>query len=242
MTPTLRRGLVLLAALGLALQLTAAPAATAESNTVKIVVPSEPVPAGEPVFVYLDGLASGQDAAFCPEPYLDVDPFHLRPRHGLFWTKTKGEHVLRAVAVSVVVIDGQPIPRVVFLRETIQVGEPEPDPDDPDPEPNPAGPWQVAVFHESDNRDNMSDDQLELVVGLKLRKELQAAGHGWVGSLDLNEIGPKGTIPERYRPFFEAAKDHKTPCVALAPKEGGAVRCYPLPENAAAFRKLLGGK
>jgi len=229
-------------ALGLLLLLACSipPATAQEPSAVKIVVPSEPVKAGEPVFVYLDGLASGQDAAFCPEPYLTVGPPHLVDRHGLFFTKTKGEHVLRAVAVSIVTIDGQAVPRVVFLRETIQVGEPEPGPDPPNPGPTPGGPWQVAIFHESDNRDNMSSDQLELLVGLGFRDEIEADGHRWVASFDVDELGPSGVVPARVRPFFQAAKDHAKPCVALAPVDGGAIQCYPLPKDAAAFKRLLG--
>jgi hypothetical protein len=129
-------------------------------------------------------------------------------------------------------------------------GGPEPVPPDPiPPEPNPTDKWQVMIFHESDNLDNMTLSQRELTSGLVLRKALEANGHRFLGALDYNALAkaskkcPDGSCasPE-LQAWLKSIEGKSMPCLAIAPLNGGDIRVFPLPANSASLFALLEGK
>jgi hypothetical protein len=97
--------------------------------------------------------------------------------------------------------------------------------------------WQVMLFHESDDLDNLPLERRELLVGLKFRQELEDAGHKFLGSFDRNSID--GAPSPDMREWWDAVANCRLPCVALAPMSGGEVSTYDLPADAQAFFELL---
>jgi hypothetical protein len=129
-----------------------------------------------------------------------------------------------------------------------------PDPPDPPDPPNPTSKWQVVFFHASGTLDNLPRAQIDMLSGLVFRDEVTAKGDRFVGSFNVDSVAKTvrtcdGTkcwttyaMPAELVPFFNAVKGDPMPRVAIAPINGGAVRDFPLPENAAAFWTLLGGQ
>jgi len=115
------------------------------------------------------------------------------------------------------------------------VGGSEPDPG-PDPQPGPVGPYQIAMFYEADQLDNYPAAQRALLTSLKYRQDLVKEGHVFLEVFEAAAI--QGSSP-RYKAFFDAVRGDALPRIAFAPKAGGKVVDYPLPENWEALQKLL---
>jgi hypothetical protein len=124
-------------------------------------------------------------------------------------------------AGSVVTIGGGPVP-----------------PPPPPPPPPPDQRWQIVFFHNSNDLDNYAPAQLSMLQGLKFRKSLVEKGHTFVGSYDVQSV-PSVSSATGLAQWFSAVKGKSMPRVALAPKDGGTIQDFPLPENAADLLKLL---
>jgi len=129
--------------------------------------------------------------------------------------------------------------------------EPDPDPDDGDDDPPlppvPDQMFQVMIFHESNDLDNLTRGQLDMISGLVFRNELEELGHTFEGGFDRDSIVAcvdgvchvrSGTDPT-LRIWWDNVDGHPLPCVAIAPIQGGSVEVFDLPADAAAMLELL---
>lgn len=229
----------------LAVSATAISAAAAPPPMPKITGPDklEPKQVG---FYLAEDVAPEMALIFWPESYLRTGPPYFLPLVSMMQADEPGEYQIRAMAIWIVSSPSGPRPAAVPLTKTVLV-EGEIDPPPPDPE----GPYQVAFFHQADTRDNLPTEQLAILSGLTFRQELIKRGHGFVGLFDPDEARPNRPLPADVKPFFDAIDaDPATPGIqpkplprmAIAPKEGGKVVTFPLPQNAAAFWRLLKGE
>lgn len=104
-------------------------------------------------------------------------------------------------------------------------------------EPPPDG-WQIAIFFESEDLDNMTLDQRELCSGLAFREEFEAAGNVFHGAFDASTVSDTGADPD-WEFLWDAVKTKPTPRLVAAPKGSGQVQDWPLPANAQALYSLL---
>jgi len=108
---------------------------------------------------------------------------------------------------------------------------------DDDDDPPPSGPWQIMMFYDGDQLDNYPAAQRALLTSLAIRIQLKNHGH------ILHEILEKKAIsvgvPSKYQSYVDAVKGDPLPRIALAPKDGGTVMDFPLPENREALQVLL---
>ena len=149
-------------------------------------------------------------------------------------------------------VSGETIATVKYTltRKDDVTPEPTPDPEpDPTPEPDPIPvdqKYSIAFFGESNDLDDgkLTPDQMLMFTSLTFRHELESNGHSFVGALDTNQCkdGKCGIVSQRLKPWYSAIAGQKMPCVALAPIDGGTIKCYPLPETKEALYKLLEGK
>jgi hypothetical protein len=135
--------------------------------------------------------------------------------------------------------------------------EPDPEPDpDPDPEPDPMPPdpdrkWQITIFHQSSDLDNMDIDQRELISGLRWREEFEEDGHNFVGGYNVDSVveceARGGSCPYPWSanvmPFWRTARGTDTPSISIAPNDGdgGEVITRPLPNSVDGLYELLEG-
>lgn len=166
-----------------------------------------------------------------------------------------------ASAIAIIDADGNTIMAVPYhVPEDGKIGKikwayykveriDKPDPVDPPDPPNPVNQkYSVCFFMESNELDDgvLTDDQMEMLVGLKFRKDLKAKGHNFVGSFDSNscESGKCKIVSKTLKPWFDnfASQKVKMPCVAIAPIEGGPIKFYPLPKTMAELDNLIGGE
>jgi len=142
--------------------------------------------------------------------------------------------------------------KAYILQHPVQVGkapDPGPDPPDPDPPipPDPNAKWQVRFFLGSDpagesQLDNLTDEQVDMLTGLKFRKEFKAKGHLWLG---VNRYGaiPEGGVSDALKPWWESVKGDPLPRIAFASRDtASTIQDYPLPKTKKAFWELLEGK
>ena len=128
-------------------------------------------------------------------------------------------------------------------------------PPPPPPPPPPTEKWQVTVFHQSDWLTNAGQGQLDMIAGRAFRDELVAKGHVFVGGFDVDALTPRGRLQcgpngcvvisppkelEPYSTWWKAIQGRAPPLLAIAPRDGGAVRVFPLPVDKAAVWQLLG--
>ena len=106
----------------------------------------------------------------------------------------------------------------------------------PPPPPPPNGKWQVMLFYQSSELDNMPLAQRELIAGRKFREDLAKRGHYFAGAFDVDAIvRTSGELTT----WWASVQGDPMPRVAVAPREGGDVAGYPLPADVAEFFKLL---
>jgi len=229
----------------------------AMADDITILGPTESIEPGEMVQIQLDGLAVSKlpsaRVIFWPRERVNVFPAQTwGGRPVIFFQAKKPDKYL------VSVVAGNDYGEII-----IQVGDPGPDPPLPPDPPDPPGPdtkFQVAIFHQSDRLDNMSRERIALVSGRKFRDELTSRGHSFVGGFDADaltaytkqECTARDCPPAPSRPlpsnlglspaWWQAIKGHSLPVVAIAPKEGGPIMVFPLPEDTEAMWALLENK
>lgn len=126
-----------------------------------------------------------------------------------------------------------------FVNEEAEFKVTGTDPPGPDPDPNPpnpAGPWQIMMFYEGDLLDNYSGGQRALLTSLKYKEDLEKNGNVFLEVLESAAINSGSA---KYKSFLNAAKGKQLPLLAIAPKNGGDVLTYPLPENYDKLVELL---
>lgn len=122
-------------------------------------------------------------------------------------------------------------------QAAFQVQGKEPDPPNPPDPPVPGGPYQIMMFYDADQLDNLPAGQRELLTSLSLRQSLVSAGHVVLEILDESSIS--SNTPSKYKAFFDSVRGDQLPRIALAPKAGGKVDDYPLPESVEKLMQLL---
>lgn len=141
--------------------------------------------------------------------------------------------------------------------------EPEPDPDpgpdpkpEPDPEPNPTpGNWQVLIWHESDDTENLPQSQRDILASRDFRAELVKRGHYLVGIYDYDSVVVERRVtrqvcegnacyyktetvrdvPGDLKLWHNKADGDPMPWVVVAPLNGGDLQEFPLPPSAGEF-------
>ena len=117
-------------------------------------------------------------------------------------------------------------------------GDPGPNPPPPPPPPPPPlGPWQIMMYFDGGRLDNLPPSQRDLLISLTLRQRLVAADHVFLEVLEAESFA--GSVPEKYKPWVDTVRGDPMPRIAIAPKEGGTIRDYDLPEDEAGLIKLL---
>jgi hypothetical protein len=114
--------------------------------------------------------------------------------------------------------------------------------------------WNIVIFVESDDYDDLPAAQRILTGSLPFRARVKAAGHGFLGVYDIDALVdrrlrciPGGgcrweavSIPDEWKPWFDAVRGDPTPRLAISDKAGGGpVLDYPLPANEQDFFLLL---
>ena len=155
-----------------------------------------------------------------------------------------GTHVATAQGVWVltkdVTVEGQTFPVLLdfgqfsYARE-FTVGEvPVPVPPIP-PVPPIHGPWQIVMFYDQDQLDNLPAEQRALLTSLAYRQKLEAAGHLVLGVFAIQSVH----INSKFAAYLDAVKGDPMPRVALASLQGGQVVDAPLPASFADLETLL---
>lgn len=113
--------------------------------------------------------------------------------------------------------------------------DPKPEPD-PNP-PQPGGPYQLVMFYQEEQLDNLPAEQRELLTSRVYWSELSAAGHLLLGVLPANAAPPQNS---KFRAFYNAIQNDPTPRLAVASKDnGGPIVDMPLPATKAELNALL---
>jgi len=197
--------------------------------------PNVPVKVKHKAWLYIQGVEEGGSAAFFPTPFLEVGPPHIVPQHALFWAEKAGEYQVNAVVANVD-WDKKQL-SIVPLAYIVTVADDE-EPPPPPPPPPPGGKYQVMIFTETEDLDNLPKEQQYLINSLVFRKNLQEAGHLFLKSVDIQSTY-EGGIPTALQPWFNAVKNKSLPRVAIAPMDGGKVKTFPLSADEAAFMEDL---
>ncbi len=119
--------------------------------------------------------------------------------------------------------------------------EPGPNPPDPEPEPQPGIKWQIILFYESDDLDDLPLEQRAIILSTDVRRRIETDGHLLHGAFDDDAQDASG-VPDSLRPWWAVIQGDAMPRVALAPRSGGEVKDYPLPADVPAFFQLLEGQ
>ena len=241
------------------------PKSAVAGATLAITGPEGSVAPGQDAWLKIDGLTLDEIKAAKSAQLFDLTVFPLKNVrvHATYdWLNDELELMFRAqepaeylvklhlvrdgkleVAAIVVVVEGdQPDPK------------PDPDPDpEPDPKPGPGQKWQVMLFHESDDLDDLPMAQRELIAGRAFREELESKGHRFMGGFDPDTLvtvkrvcNGKGcvevpSVAPGMQAWWDAVKGDPLPRLAIAPIDGGAILDYPLPAGRAELYQLLEG-
>jgi hypothetical protein len=150
----------------------------------------------------------------------------------IVWTGPPGTYLVTLVVVNSNGTQDTNNTRVV-ISDDPNPPEPDPIPPEPDPPVPPVDPkWQIAFFHNSNDLDNYTQEQLAMLQGLKFRKALVEEGHNFIGSYDV-QSPTKDRQATTLAQWFAAVKGSKTPVVALAPKDGGTIQVFSLTTKSA---------
>jgi hypothetical protein len=117
----------------------------------------------------------------------------------------------------------------------VTIGDPKP-PDPPlPPGPTPGAKWQVAFLVKSADLDNLPAAQRQTLASLKLREELKAQGHSFRGVYSQQQAA----TGEAAQWLAALATGEDLPRIALASRDGGPIKTYPLPADEAATKALI---
>jgi hypothetical protein len=130
--------------------------------------------------------------------------------------------------------DGSPVISRVVLGKGVKP-EPGPGPNPPKP-PLPGGPYQVVMFYDEQQLDDLPVAQRDLLTSMVSQAKIAQAGHVIQGVLSVQSIGSTTGL---LAPFIKEVQGDPLPRIAVAPKSGGAVRDYPLPASLADLEALL---
>ena len=120
------------------------------------------------------------------------------------------------------------------------IGEVKPDPPNPPDPPTPGGPYQVMLFYEWGQLDNLPSRQQELLTSLTVRDSIAQQGHVFLAAYDRSFVD--SGKPADKAAWFRAVAGKDFPVVALAPKDGGTIQVYPLPADQKGLLDLLSTK
>lgn len=112
-----------------------------------------------------------------------------------------------------------------------------PIPPPPPPVPTPGGPYQVMLFYEWGQLDNLPQRQQELLTSLTIRDSIVQQGHVFLAAYDRSFVD--SGKPADKAAWFRAVAGKTFPVVAFAPKDGGAIQVEPLPADQKALLELL---
>lgn len=200
--------------------------------------------AGEPIVVKV--VATGvPDGAKLRGAVVITDARFLQPSTDAVyyvWAGT-GEHTVTATGVWVVTQDikvgDSTVPVLVDFGQysyskkfTVGKGS---GPNPPKP-PTPGGPYQVVMFYDEQQLDDLPVAQRDLLTSMVAQGKIAQAGHVVQGVLSVQSIGST-TGP--LAPFIKEVQGDPLPRIAVAPKSGGVVRDYPLPASLADLEALL---
>lgn len=212
--------------------------------------PSEVV-AGKPVWYTITGAGEGTSAVFLPSGLLETSPKRIVPGNAMFWAAESGKYTLAAI-----IADWDSRNLIPLGKEVIVTGEAPKPPDPPNP-PNPPLPpkpqaWQIMLFHQSDQLVKLPPAQVEMISGLAFRRELEAAGHRFLGGYDVDAVAKTSvvcdrrgycrtlvTVPPDLAPWWQAVEGDPMPRLAIAPIDGGNILDFPLPATVSDFHKRL---
>lgn len=122
----------------------------------------------------------------------------------------------------------------------VVIGEgPSPNPLPPPVPSPPPGAKQLVIFFDRAQLDNLPPGQQAILASLALREQVDKVGHNLLGIVDPKATS--GSVPPAVAYFSQSIKDHKLPCVGIAPIKGGTITFHDLPPDEASFLKLLGG-
>lgn len=103
--------------------------------------------------------------------------------------------------------------------------------------PTPGGPYQVMLFYEWAQLDNLPQRQQELLTSLTVRDSIVQAGHVFLAAYDRSYVD--SGKPADKAAWFRAVAGKTFPVVAYAPKDGGAITVAALPADQKALLELL---
>ena len=130
--------------------------------------------------------------------------------------------------------DAQPQTTTVILK-----GGDRPDPPLP-PDPTPGGLKQIVMFYDGNQKDNLPNEQRQLMFSLATIKKIEKLGHSVLEIVESKALG-RSDLPKRIESFAAAAEDlGQFPSIVVAPLTGGKLEAYPLPKNYDELIKLLG--
>ena len=95
----------------------------------------------------------------------------------------------------------------------------------------------MMFFYEWGQLDNLPPRQQEILTSLTARDQIAAAGHVFQAAYDRSFVD--SGKPEKHAAWFRAAKPMSGPLIAIAPKDGGVVQVFQLPDSMEAVMKLL---
>lgn len=185
-----------------------------------------------PVGAKLRGSIQVTDGSYLPA---GENVFHIWAAPGKHTIKASGVWVL----TSDVKVGDQVVPVLVdfgqynYERSFTVGGENPPNPPDP---PTPGGPYQVAIFYDADQLDNLPAEQRALLTSLTYRQKLKEQGHVVLGVFAAQSIGQ---VPSKFKAFIDAVAADPLPRLAVASTKGGKVADVPLPATFAELEQLL---
>lgn len=166
-----------------------------------------------------------------------LTPGKYEIRYECYWYHTEPIEVFDANGNKITVLQFLGAGHIHDTATLTITGDPGPDPPDPPDPPTPGGPYQIMLMFDGDQLDNLPREQRDLLTSLSLRQRLVASGHVLLEVLEAGGLG--GSVPPAYQPWVNAVKGDPMPRVALAPKDGGTIKDYALPENETDLMKLL---
>jgi hypothetical protein len=229
-----------------------------------------------PTWYQIQGLQPSQSVGVYSggRDYLEWGPPRLSPEYILFFTGEKGDYYIDA---AVMWLENGKIRWTPLSKKVTVTGEnpplppvppgPEPPlpPVPPEPEPPPVvEEWQICLFTDKEREDNLPEEQVILLNGLKFRDELKEKGHKFLGCFNASSKAksswplvkkegcyytPRGQkicadqwvrVPSGVPPdWWESVDGKPLPRVAFAPKDGGPIQSFPLPKSRDEFWSLL---
>lgn len=137
-----------------------------------------------------------------------------------------GKHTITASGMWVVTDTGALGGKLVdfgmytFSKDFVVEGEVKPDPPNPPDPPKPGGPYQLLLFYDRDQLDDLPAPQRALLTSEETWKKLQDAGHRVAGIFSAQSV--TGLTPSsKWKPFIAAVERDPLPRLAVASLDEG---------------------